>query len=36
MSHGIDEAMAAIPDGARVLIGCGCAVPAALVDGLND
>jgi len=32
----MDEAMAAIPDGARVLIGCGCAVPTALVDGLND
>jgi len=36
MGSGLDEAMAAIPDGARVLIGCGCAVPTALVDGLND
>ena len=36
MAQGIDEAMAAIPDGARVLVGCGCAVPTALVDGLNE
>ena len=36
MGQAMDEAMAAIPDGARVLIGCGCAVPTALVDGLND
>ena len=28
--------MAAIPDGARVLVGCGCAVPTALVDALNE
>jgi len=36
MGQGLDDAMAAIPDGARVLIGGGCAVPTALVDGLND
>jgi acetyl-CoA hydrolase len=32
---GLEEAMASIPDGARVLVGAGCGVPLALVDGLD-
>ena len=33
---GVDEALHAVPDGARVYIGSGCGVPVALVAALNE
>ncbi|HEY1279441.1 MAG TPA: hypothetical protein VGF22_07190, partial [Acidimicrobiales bacterium] len=33
---GVDEAMASIPDGARVLLGSGCGVPRHLAAALAD